>query len=395
MKHYELTINANNDVPVCVRVNKKRSVFFGTKTFLLKSSSNVELCEVSDTTKFSVLLNHQIKHLKKFEMPSSNLKLYVSSERNLQHYDLSNYFLLKEVGSRAVMLKCFLTPDSVIEKLGKNKIRIYISENLKMGKLNFSSPAYFIANRAFATYTQYKGIQIAYNTKNEKKIVNQTSFFEKSFEIKSSYFDNDDLILVTNENLPTHKKEISVYISKCSLVQLNGMQNLEILSPNLLKVKNFELVEIQKKVNVNLTGSFYFVGGTKIYCDISNFKINDTIVFDYSTGNGKSYSISNILKDNQGFYLLISEFIESKPKFICKSHTQELYNEIVNFSYENKTAYYTVSGTDMTKDLVWLTHKPDTIKGGRANHTLSYVDCYFEYEELEYIMRNSNEDTNN
>ena len=173
------------------------------------------------------------------------------------------------------------------------------------------------------------------------------------------------------------------------------MQNLEILSPNLLKVKNFELVEIQKKVNVNLTGSFYFVGGTKIYCDISNFKINDTIVFDYSTGNGKSYSISNILKDNQGFYLLISEFIESKPKFICKSHTQELYNEIVNFSYENKTAYYTVSGTDMTKDLVWLTHKPDTIKGGRANHTLSYVDCYFEYEELEYIMRNSNEDTNN
>ena len=172
------------------------------------------------------------------------------------------------------------------------------------------------------------------------------------------------------------------------------MQTLEVLSPNLLRLKDEKIAEMYTKINSNIFGSFYFIGGTKIYCDVSNLRMGDVVVFDYETGKGKSFGISNILKDEQGFYLLIDEFIENKPKYICKSHTQNNTTDVVNFSYENKTAYYSVSETDITTELLWLTHKPDAVRGGRANSVLSYVDCYFEYEELDNLMKSSYEDSN-
>ena len=88
--------------------------------------------------------NHFTSHPNKFKMPENNLKLYVDSENNQSGYKYSNYFLLKELGSSSVMLKSYFNPHSVIEKLGKNKVRIYISEKLEAGKLNFSSPAYLL-----------------------------------------------------------------------------------------------------------------------------------------------------------------------------------------------------------------------------------------------------------
>lgn len=393
MKDYELTIYAGNQIPVSLRINNKRNIFFGTKSFSLKPSTNIEFCEVLNNVKFDILSNNSTKHPSKFEMPTTNLKLYVDTELTQSEYEYSNYFLLKELGGKSVMLKNYLTPDSIIEKLGKNKIRIYISENLIEGNLNFSSPAYFVANREFAQYTQYRGIQIAYNTEQHKRSVRQTAFFEKSYQIKSHYMDGDAIILVTNENIPTNNKNINVYVQNSNLMPLNGMQNLEVISSNLLKVQNKDIVDFYAKINTTIHGKFYFTGGTKIYCDCHNIKIGDTIVFDYKTSQGESFSITNISKDEQGFYLLIDEFIEKKPKYVCKSHTHIKDTDIVNFSYENKTAYYVVSDTDVTKELLWLTHKPDTVRGGRANHTLSYIDCYFEYEELEYIMRNSYENS--
>lgn len=389
MSNYDLTITVNDNIPVSLKINNKKSIFFGTRKFTLQSSSNVELNGVSKKDDFKVLSNHYTTHPNKFRMPSNNLKLFIDSQKSADAYDYSNYFLLKELGTKSIMLKSYLTPDSIIEKLGKNKVRIYISEKLNAGKLNFSSPAYFIANRTFASSTQYRGVQIAYNTQFNKRNVNQTSFFEKSYEIKSSYIDNDDLILVTNDNLPIGKKEINVYVQKSNLVTLNGMQTFEILSSNLLKVKNENVKDLHSRLNSNIFGSFYYIGGTKIYCDVSNFKIGDSIVFDYETGKGKSYDVSCLSKDDEGFYLLVDDFIENRPKYICKSHTHDNSIDIVNFSYENKTAYYNVSGTDMTKELLWLTHKPDAVRGGRVDHILSYIDCYFEYEELEYIMKNS------
>tara|TARA_B100002019_G_scaffold54754_2_gene46848 strand:- start:1286 stop:2473 length:1188 start_codon:yes stop_codon:yes gene_type:complete len=394
MSNYELTISANDNTVVSLKINNRKSIFFGSKKFILKPSSDIELSEVSKKNNFKVLSNHFTSHPNKFKMPENNLKLYVDSENNQSGYKYSNYFLLKELGSSSVMLKSYFNPHSVIEKLGKNKVRIYISEKLEAGKLNFSSPAYFVTNRTFASYTQYRGVQIAYNTEYDKRNVNQTAFFEKSFDIKSSYIDNGHLILVTSDILPMVKKEINVYIQKTNLVVLNGMQTLEVLSPNLLRVKDEKIAEMYTKINSNILGSFYFIGGTKIYCDVSNLRMGDVVVFDYETGKGKSFGISNILKDEQGFYLLIDEFIENKPKYICKSHTQNNTTDVVNFSYENKTAYYSVSETDITTELLWLTHKPDAVRGGRANSVLSYVDCYFEYEELDNLMKSSYEDSN-
>lgn len=393
MKDYELIIYAGTETPVGLKINNKRNIFFGTKSFSLKATTKVEFCDILSNAEFDILSDHSTKHPSKFTMPTSNLKLFIDSNRVQSKHTYLNYFMLKELGSESVMLKNYLTPDSVIEKLGKNKIRIYISEKLSSGKLNFSSPAYFVANREFARYTQYRGVQLAYNTEQPKRIVNQTAFFEKSYQIKSYYIEDGDIILVTNENLPTNNKQINVYVQNSNLMPLNGMQTLEVVSSNLLKVKNKDITDFHAKLNIDIHGKFYFTGGTKIYCDCHGIKIGDSIIFDYQTSQGKSFGITNISKDDQGFYLLIDEFVEKKPKYICKCHTQIKYNDIVNFSYENKTAYYNVSNTDVTKELLWLTHKPDAIRGGRANHTLSYIDCYFEYDELEYLMRDTYENS--
>ena len=117
-------------------------------------------------------------------------------------------------------------------------------------------------------------------------------------------------------------------------------------------------------------------GGTRVFCDTTDFKIGDTVIFDKTT-SGLTYNISEIgTEDGLGTYFTINNVIPTNVKKVVKSHVNENINDVVEFMYTGKMQYYSVCGASPTDERVWITYDPDICPVGRGQHKISYIQFF-------------------
>jgi hypothetical protein len=146
----------------------------------------------------------------------------------------------------------------------------------------------------------------------------------------------------------------------------------------------FVNMESEETVNdyTALNAKFVNFGGTRIYCDVTGLAEGDSVVFDKTT-DGLVFNIDTLgFEEGLGNYFSISKVLPIDVKKVVKSHAIENQDEVVEFMFTGKTQYYSVTGADPVTERLWLTYEPDTSPAGRKNHTISYIQ--FFYNKLEW-----------
>jgi len=175
---------------------------------------------------------------------------------------------------------------------------------------------------------------------------------------------------------------------------INGNYRVHDIFENSFSVDFRVPMNMQISDMQNMNGKFDSFNSTKIYTNVENLSLKDELVFDYASGKGKRFPITEISQDEFGVYASVRGTMQNKPKTCVKSHFNLADENFIRFTYETKVSYYNVSETNPQTHSLWMSHLPDITSDGRMNDDLSFIQIYHEnLESLTNVTTNESSNT--
>ena len=266
-----------------------------------------------------------------------------------------------------------------VEKIGSNEYRIYVDKKVNRGAIALSSPGYFTTTRESANTIMYRGIDVGYNSGEHTRVISKSNSASRDVNILTTWMLQDGSLHIVTDVHPN--LVIGQYITISNVTEnsaLNGTRRVSEISENSFAI-NFRVPPNMQVWSMrNLTGVFKSSHSTKIYCNTDGLSVSDELVFDYASGRGSRFEITEISKDDVGVYALVRGAFDTQPKIAVKSHFNLEQDDHVKFTYETKVAYYNTTETDPHTHSLWLSHLPDITDDGRYGDDLSFIQIFHD-----------------
>jgi hypothetical protein len=293
-------------------------------------------------------------------------------------------FRLIESGGDALMYSANITTKNYpIEYLGNDEYRVYLHQLVSAGDIPEASPGYFIVPKHLADQMEQRYLKVGYNSGTAVKQIFLAILDKTTVDIHFTMMTQRGLMSCYALAELSLKAGDTVSFSDASHGRINKeFMVAAVTSPTLFTVfVNMETEETSDDYTA-LNAKVVSFGGTRIYCDVSGLAEGDTVVFD-KTADGLTYNIDTLgFEEGLGNYFSIAKVLPVDVKKVVKSHVIDVQDEVVEFMFTGKTQYYSVTGADTVTERLWLTYEPDTSPKGRKNHTISYIQ--FFYNKLEW-----------
>jgi hypothetical protein len=293
-------------------------------------------------------------------------------------------FKLIESGDSTVMYSTNVTTKNhPIEYLGNDEYRLYVSESVLEGVLPEASPGYCVIPKDYADHMEQRYLKVGYNSSTPVKQIFLATLDKTTVDIHFTMMTQRGLMSCYALADLSLKAGDTVSLSDASHGRINKeFMVAAVTSPTLFTVfVNMETEETSDDYTA-LNAKIVSFGGTRIYCDVAGLAPGDTVVFD-KTADGLTFNIDTLgFEEGLGNYFSIAKVLPTDVKKVVKSHVIENQDEVVEFMFTGKTQYYSVAGADPVTERVWLTYDPDISPLGRKNHTISYIQ--FFYNKLEW-----------
>ena len=293
---------------------------------------------------------------------------------------------LVEAGSSRTMLSTSVTNFShPIEEIGNNQYRIYVNEKISAGNVLYSSPGYFTTTRESANDLMYRGVDVGYNSGEfVREVISATPDYTLVNILTTWMVVDGTLNIVTDINPNLNVGDYITIREATANAALNGNYRVHEIFENAFSIDYRVPMNMQISDMQNMNGKFESFNSTKIYINVENLALKDELVFDYASGHGQRFPITEISQDEFGVYASVRGNLNNKPKTAVKSHFNLQDENFIRFTYETKVSYYNVSETNPQTHSLWMSHLPDITQDGRMNDDLSFIQIY--NEDLEKIV---------
>jgi hypothetical protein len=306
------------------------------------------------------------------------INIYPDPTPKTNETDIFSLKLVESGDSNVMYEKTITTKNHPIEYLGNDEYRLYLSESVTEGGIAEASPGYCVIPKKYATSMEQRYLKLGYNSETYVKQIFLASLDKTTIDIHFTMMTQRGLMSCYALGETDLSPGDSVSFSNSIDGKIDGEFLVAVVSSNTLFTV-FVNMEANESVDdyTALKVKMISFGGTRIYCDVSDLEIGDSVVFD-KTANGLTYNIATIgSEQGLGNYFSIDRVIPTDVKRVVKSHVIENEDNVVEFMYTGKTQYYTIAAADSLTERVWLTYDPDTSPLGRTGHTISYVQFFF------------------
>ena len=287
-------------------------------------------------------------------------------------------FKFIEAGTSYKMLHFPITTFNLpVEKINHNRFRVYIDAKIDLTQVSHSVPGYITTSRGTASNLGFKSIDVGYNSNHHKREVHNTQLARETVSILTTWMMQDGYLnIVTDTSIELQIGQFITIRNSTNNSVLNGTHRISEVSNNSFVI-NFRVpVNMTMADMQNTTAEFDMLTFTKIYCNVEGLVVGDELVFDYASGNGKTFPIVGVSQDDAGVYALIDGVLDHEPSFVIKSgYDIEPENHVI-FTHEGRSTYYEVTNTDILKESLWLSHLPDSTDEGRFGNTVSFIEIF-------------------
>jgi hypothetical protein len=292
-------------------------------------------------------------------------------------------FKLIESGDSKVMYQVNVNTEShPIEYLGNDEYRLYLDDELDIGNISEASPGYCAIPSAYATKMEQRYLKVGYNSDEKVREVFAVTTAILQLNVTTDMTTPNILLCTTlNNGVPvlhglTQGDSVEFTNSPSGKIDGTHLVLAELSQGFGFSVYNSEWSNVESYKN--LTADIESSGLTKVECNTEGFAPGDTVIFDKSPTNGLTFNIDEVADD----YIAFERTLPTDINWVVKSHVNENPDEVVEFMYTSKDQYYSVADVTLGNEKLWLTYDPDIAPEGRAGHTISYIQ--FFYNKLEW-----------
>jgi hypothetical protein len=287
-------------------------------------------------------------------------------------------FSFIEAGSSNKMLRVNVTTFNLpIEKINNNRYRVYVDSDLNLERVAQAVPGYISTSRTTASNLGFRSIHVGYNSGVSKREIKTTNVVRTNVKILTTWMMQDGYLNIVTDT--TNDLSVGQFITIRNSTKnsvLNGTHRISEVSDNSFVI-NFRIpinMNIEDLQNIN--ANFDLLNATKVYCNVEGLSVGNEVVFDYASGNGNTYPITEIGSDEYGVYLLINAVLDNDPVYVAESAYDINFDDHVIFSYEGRSTYYNVTNTDILSQSLWISHLPDSTVDGRFGNKVSFIELY-------------------